>query len=297
MVSGTLRCGWAHFPIVLVIALLLSTATAQRPEDTFHDPRRKTSVGFSQELDYSQDMVLTVVKNEASEGVIHGSRIYRKAKEADEIDGAEFAETSSVFTDTPGQGQVFYKVKEKAIAPEHFPGSNGEGTVTVRYIVRPIDAHRIELRIDAVYFEESLRARYFSDGSVEEAEFDVIQTQLNALTTRANANTRADQPTSPSQDTAELQKTLAQEQNLLADATRTKQKLEEQLKQLQFNTQGRVKSMAVPLKSYPYNSSSTIATLEKEETVTVLSSSRYWYKVRTPKGDEGWIYYLFLGSL
>jgi hypothetical protein len=285
-------------PTGVAIALLFSTAaTAQVLQNTFHDPRLKASVGFSQDLEYSQDMVLTVVKSEAGAGVIHGTRIYRKAKEADEIDGAEFATTSNAFADAPTSGQVFYKVKKKAVAPEHFPGSNGEGTVTVRYIVQPMEAHRIKLLIDAVYVEESLRARYFSDGSVEEAEYDDIQTQLNALTPQAKANTRPVQPTSPPQDTAELQNTLAREQALLADATRAKQKLEEQLKQVQFNTQGRVKSMAVPLKSYPYNSSSTILTLEKEETVTVLTSSRYWYKVRTPKGEEGWIYYLFLESL
>jgi hypothetical protein len=283
----------------LALALLFSTlSAAQGPQSTFHDPRLKAPVGFSQDLDYSQDMVLTVVKSEAGAGVIHGTRIYRKAKEADEIEGAEFATASNAFTDAPTSGQVFYKVRKKAIAPDHFPGSNGDGTVTVRYIVQAMEAHRIKLRIDAVYVEESLRARYFSDGSVEEAEYDDIQTQLNALTTKSNADTRPVQPTSPPpQDTAELQNTLARQQALLAEATRAKQKLEEQLKQLQFNTQGRVKSMAVPLKSYPYNSSSTILTLEKEERVTVLTSSRYWYKVRTPKGEEGWIYYLFLGSL
>jgi SH3-like domain-containing protein len=55
--------------------------------------------------------------------------------------------------------------------------------------------------------------------------------------------------------------------------------------------------MAVPLKSYPYTSASTLLTLEKEERVTVLTSSRYWYRVRTPKGEEGWIYYMFLEAL
>jgi Bacterial SH3 domain len=284
--------------IVVAIALMFSTASpAQVLENTFHDPRRKTAVGFSQDLDYPLDTVLTVVKSEAGEGVIHGTRIYRKAKEADEIDGAEFATTSNAFSDTPGSGQVFYQVKKKAVAPEHFPGSNGEGTVTVRYIVQAVEPHKVKLRIDAVYVEESLRARYFSDGSVEEAEYDLIQTQLNTFTTPATGNARPTVATPPTQDTSELQNTLAREQNLLADAQTAKQKLEEELKQLQFNTQGRVKSMAVPLKSSPYMSSSTMLTLEKEERVTVLSSSRYWYKVRTPKGEEGWIYYMFLEPL
>ena len=284
--------------IVLTFAWLFSAASAaQVLENTFHDPRRKAPVGFSQDLDYPLDTVLTVVKSEASEGVIHGTRIYRKAKEADEIEGAEFAATSSAFSDSPGPGQVFYKVKKKAVAPEHFPGSNGEGTVTVRYLVQAVAPKGVKLRIDAVYVEESLRARYFSDGSVEEAECDLIQTQLNAFTTQANADARPIATAAPVQDISELQTTLAREQSFLTDAQSAKQKLEEQLKQLQFNTQGRVKSMAVPLKSYPYIASSTILTLEKEERVTVLSSSRYWYKVRTPKGDEGWIYYMFVEPL
>lgn len=122
------------------------------------------------------DVVVTVVKNAASSGLIHGSRVYRRDK-TDGIEGAEFAAKSGVFPDTPAAGHVFYKVGRKAVAPEHFPGSTGAGTVTVRYLLEPLDANRIKLRIDAVFFEESLRARYFSDGSVEEAEYDVIQTQ------------------------------------------------------------------------------------------------------------------------
>jgi hypothetical protein len=299
MGSGVLHLRFVRgVAFLLVLALLFPTASAaQVLQNTFHDPRRKLPVGFSQDLDYSQDTVLTVVKSEASSGIIHGTRIYRKAKEADEIDGADFATTSNAFSDPPGPGQVFYQVREKAVAPEHFPGSNGEGTVTVRYAVQAIEPHKVKLRIDAVYLEESLQARYFSDGSVEEAEYDVIQTQLNAFTTQTNASPRPITAGPPAQDTSELQSTLVREQALLSEAQASKQKLEEELKQLQFNTQGRVKSMAVPLKSYPYMSSSTMRTLEKEEHVTVLSSSRYWYKVRTPKGEEGWLYYMFLEPL
>lgn len=192
---------------------------------------------------------------------------------------------------------MFYKVKKKAVAPEHFPSSTGEGTVTVRYIVQPIEAHKTKLRIDAVYFEESLRTRYFSDGSVEEAEYDEIQTQLNAFTAKASASAPPVQTAVLAQDSAELQNTQAREQALVGEAKAGEQKLQEQLKQLQFNSQGQVGSEGIPLKSYPYNSSSTIRPLEKEERVTVLATSRYWYRIRTSKGEEGWIYYAFLGSL
>jgi hypothetical protein len=248
------------------------------------------------DMEYSADTVLTVVKNVAGASTIRGTKIYRKDKD-EEIQGAEFADSSKAFNDSAGPGQVFYKVKKGAIAPEHFPGSTGEGTITVRYAVQAVDGKPIHLRIDAVYVDDSLRARYFSDGTVEAAEYNEIQTQLNAFTAPTNDRTRPVEAVSSSRDTAAPQTTLEREQALLANARTEEQKLQEQLKQLQFNTQGLIKSLVVPLKSLPYNSSSTILTLDKEERVTVLATSRYWYRVRTEKGQEGWIYYMFLEPL
>jgi hypothetical protein len=297
--------------ILAVVFVSSVVAAAQGPQNTFHDPRLRTSVGFLMDLEYSEDMVLTVVKNIASSSVIHGTKIYRKDKE-EEIDGAEFAPSSKVFTDTPRSAHVFYKIKKGAIAPNHFPGSTGEGSVIVRYIVQAEEGKPIHLRIDAVYFEESLHARYYSDGNVEAAEYNQIQTQLNEFTAPARARDAVaadssskdetapapeNNPPSVAKSSGQGQDPLVQEQALLAEATAQKQKLEEQLKQLQFNTQGLVKSLAVPLRSYPYNSSSTVLTLGKEERVTVLATSRYWYRIRAPNGQEGWIYYMFLEPL
>jgi len=53
----------------------------------------------------------------------------------------------------------------------------------------------------------------------------------------------------------------------------------------------------VPLKASPYDHSTTVLSLEKGLTVTVLTTTKYWYRVRTTKGDEGWIYYAFLEPL
>lgn len=323
-------------PAVLALVLIFSTTSAaQGMQDTFHDPRRKVSTDFSVDLEYPADVVLTFVKNTANSSIIHGTKIYRKDK-ADEIDGAEFAATSKVFTDTPPSGQVLYKVKKDAVAPEHFPGSNGEGTIIVRYVVQPITAQRTRLLIDAVFFQESLRARYFSDGNVESAESKEIQSQLSAFVASTNASDRSVQAEAPKEisarpvqttapteeiprpiqtaastglsaqpvqsaaatpNTTELQDTLVREQSLLADAQAARQKLQEHLRQLQFNTQGRVNSGGIPLKSNPYNHSSTLVTLEKDERVTVLTTSRYWYRIKTSKGEEGWIYYVFLEPL
>jgi len=282
--------------VAAVVLVFSAVAIAQGVLDTFRNPRLKTSAGYAIDLEYSQEMVLTVVKNVASNSVIRGTRIYRKDQE-NLIDGAEFAASSNAFKDSPASGQVFYKVRKNAVAPDHFPGSSGGGTITVRYVVQAVEGQPIHLRIDAVYLEDSLRTRYFSDGSVEAAEYDQVQTQLNAFTAPANSGTPPAQSEAQSQDSAEPQSALAKEQAMLADARAAEQKLQEQLKQLQFNTQGRIKSLTVPLKSYPYDSSSTILTLDKEERVTVLATSRYWYRIRTPKGEEGWIYYMFLEAL
>jgi SH3-like domain-containing protein len=37
--------------------------------------------------------------------------------------------------------------------------------------------------------------------------------------------------------------------------------------------------------------------LDRGEEVTVLTTTRYWYRVRSADGHEGWIYYMFLEPL
>lgn len=300
-----LRLVW-RIAFALALIFIFSTASAaQIFQDTFHDPRMKASAGFYVDLEYPADVVRTFVKNAATSSIIHGTKIYRKDKE-DVITEAEPATSSNVFNDTPASGQVFYKVRKNAIAPEHFPGSNSEGTVTVRYVIHPITPQLTRLFIDAVFFQESLRARYFSDGHVESAESQDIRIQLATFTASTNsvrpvqsaapieASPQPVPSAVPAPKPAEPENAMVREQSLLADEKAALQNLREQLKQLQFNTQGRVNSGAIPLKSYPYNHSSTVTTLEKDERITVLTTSRYWYRVKTPKGEEGWVYYVFL---
>src|SRR5271163_1146826 len=108
----------------------------------FHDPKRKTTVGFAVDLEAPPDAVAAIVKRVASDGVIRGTKIYAKESE---IQDAEFASTSRAFTDSTGNGQVFYKIRTKALAPADFPSSSDVGTVTVRYIVETISNKRARL--------------------------------------------------------------------------------------------------------------------------------------------------------
>ena len=290
------RTLWSVLSVVFLVPVLATPATAQIFQGTFHDPRKKDSVGFAVDLENPSDEVISIVKRVANDATIRGTKISTK-DHAMELDDATFAASSNAFGTVSPSGQVFYKLRTDAIAPIHFPGSNGSGTVVVRYVVRPVTPQRTTLLIDAVFYEESLHARYFSDGRVEAAEYGEILTQLNALSGRKSGGEHSPQPAAVEADSAGLQNTLADLQTRLADARAAEQELEKQLEKMRFNTEGQVRTEGVPLKALPYNQSSTILTLQKGEDVTVLATSKYWYRIRTPKGEEGWVYYEFLGPL
>src|ERR1700739_3435837 len=289
--------GATHRLIILrAISLLLAFgfAALSASAQIYHDPHQKTTIGFSVDLNTPPDTVLQIVRGVASDSVIRGTSMY--AKEID-LGDADFAKSSTVLPAAPGPGQVFYKVKSKVLSPEHFPASSDMGTVTVRYVVEAMNPQRTHLAIDAVFVTDAGHHLYASDGSVETAEYAEIITQIKALEApkvrHHNPQTVAD----PGDETVGLRNTLADEQTRLADSKAVEKKLQDRIKQLQFNTQGRIRGQAVPLKASPYDHSTTVLSLEKGLTVTVLTTTKYWYRVRTAKGDEGWIYYASLEPL
>ena len=270
----------------LIFLLLPFTLVAQ----VYHDPRRKTAIGFSVELPVPPDKLAGAVMLVAEDGSIQGTKVYSRDTDAE---GSEMEKTSTAFPDNPGPGRVFYKVLHKALSPQHFPGSYDMGAITVRYIVDDLNPQRSRLRIDAVFVEDAERKRCFSDGSVETAEYAVIMDQVRALMPSPHPKVSAAAVNTPDRS-AGLQSDLEQEQSLLAEAQVSEQKLVMQAKQLEFNTQGRVKEAGVPLKAQPYDHSSSLLTLQKGQMLTVTSTTKYWYLVRTDADVQGWIYYLFL---
>ena len=276
------------------LLLFLSFASFSASAQIYHDPHRKTTIGFSVDLNTPPDPVLQIVKGVASDSIIRGTSMY--AKEND-IDGADFAKSSTILPAEPGPGQVFYKMKSKVLSPQHFPAASDIGTVTVRYVVETVNPQRAHLAIDAVFVTDAGHRLYASDGSVETAEYAEIITQIKALEAPKVRHHKADTVANPGQETLGLQSTLADEQSRLADSRAAEKKLQERVRQLQFNTQGRIRGQAVPLKASPYDHSTTLISLEKGLTVSVLTTTKYWYRVRTAKGDEGWIYYVFIEPL
>jgi hypothetical protein len=276
--------------LLLVFSFAAFSASAQ----IYHDPHKKTTIGFSVDLNTPPDTVLQIVKGVAADSIIRGTSMY--AKEID-LEDAEFAKSSTILPAPPSSGQVFYKVKSKVLSPEHFPASSDMGTVTVRYVVEAMNPQRTHLAIDAVFVTDAGHHLYASDGSVETAEYAEIITQIKALEAPKVRHHNPQAVVAPGQETLGLQNTLADEQSRLADSKAAEKKLQQRVKQLQFDTQGRIRGQAIPLKASPYDHSTTVLSLEKGLTVTVLTTTKYWYRVRTAKGDEGWIYYAFLEPL
>jgi hypothetical protein len=277
--------------LLLLCCAAVPSASAQK---SYKDPHRKQTVGFSVDLDTPPDKVVEIVKSVSTDTIIRGTSMY--AKDPD-IDQAEFAKTSAVLPPAPPPAQVFYKVKSKVLSPEHFPAASDMGTITVRYTVEAISAQRTRVGIDAVFVTDAGRHLYASDGSVETAEYAEIIIQIKALEAPKVRHHSQPNTSSAGQETVGLQNTLADEQSRLAEAQAEEKKLQEKVKQLQFNTQGRIRGQAVPLKASPYDHSTTVLSLDKGLTVTVLTTTKYWYRVRTAKGDEGWIYYAFIEPL
>ncbi|HXZ12781.1 MAG TPA: SH3 domain-containing protein [Candidatus Sulfotelmatobacter sp.] len=293
MNRGSLVTGHAC-RLLLFASLFLALPGSLLSQKVFQDPRRKTTVGFSVDLESPLETVEKVVGRVTDDLVIRGSYIFSKETQIDE---AEAASSSKAFPDVPPPAKVFYKIKTEALAPAHFPGDRDIGTVTVRYLLEPVSPGRTRLRIDAVFITDGGHFRYPSDGSVETAEYAEIMIQLKALTSPPTPKHRPAESVAAEQQSVGLQNKLAEEETELADAKAVEAKLRERVKQLQFNTQGRVRSPGVPLRSLPYEHSSAILTLEKGATVTVLTTTKYWYRIRTAKGEEGWIYYAFLEPL
>ncbi len=317
------RC--VHFVTALCIAALIaSVASAQ-----FHDPRRKTSVGFSVELPVSAETLFAAVRRVASDGSIGGTFEY---KGDSEVSGATLEASADAFeSSSPAEGvAAFYKVRKGVLAPAHFPSSNDMGAITVRYEVETTGAQRSMLRIDAVFVRDGQRAPYFSDGTVEASEYHRIQEllpgfsltqmhdasktpsapptvlqsvpvpaapEVNQVTSVAQPE-RAPAPAAPEvARNPGLQNTLEEAKAQLAAVNSNVEQLQERAKQLRFDTLGRVKFPSSPLKAAAYTESATLRVLDRGEEVTVLTTTRYWYRVRSADGREGWIYYMFLEPL
>jgi hypothetical protein len=271
-------------PLITGIVLLSPTSGEARKKGQWGE-------GLSVDVEKPYEQVLKVVREVVNDGIIRGTSQYKGMKE---LQGAESAEVSNAFAKWTEGGEVLYKVRIDALAPEHFHESNDQGTVTVRYIVQPAGASSTKLRIDAIFVENDRRQTHASDSLVESSEFAAISAKLKEMEER-EANLRAEAAHEQQEkEIDELQARLDSEQAQLRSSMAREQQLQQELKQRQNFKSARVRTASADLKASPYNQSKTLQLLSQGEGVTILLQTANWCRIETSAGVQGWIYRLML---
>jgi hypothetical protein len=243
--------------------------------------------GFSTEVSAPESEVLEALDSVVNDGMIEGSKEYNKDKF---IDKAYPAESSPLFPQWTNPGKVFYKVREKVLAPLNFNEANDEGTLAVRYVVQPKDATRTVLRIDAVFVEDFRRTSHASNGSVETAEYKDIQDKVDSIESQKRQDQEAARHRSEELARQSLERTNAQDEAAaLALAETSAQTLEQHVAKLRQQLERVIKAPGADLKSAPFQTASKLKTLEAGSEVIILIVTPYWYGIETEGGEHGWI--------
>jgi len=267
---------------VSLLLLLLPTLPAGA-----HSKETLTTPGlvreFNAPIEEVRQAVLAVVRDQ----IIHGTLIFDKEPI---LTGAEAVDSTPLFDPWTGPGEVYFKIRQKAIAPRHFKDSGDQGTIAVRYVIIPVDAYRTRVKVDAIYMETAHRVPHESDGTVEKMELKEIKEHLDVLEEQgaeaADARRR--------QQSAELvkQSFLRQredETTRLASAQSAEKDLEQQVAALHRDLERRVKAPGADLKAAPFRSAANLQPLAADASVLVLIITPHWIGIETPEGQRGWL--------
>jgi len=256
-----------------------------------YETKREYGLGFSTEISSSEVTVQQAVEAVVNDGIIQGSKEYNKDKF---IDNAAVDTSSPLFPDWTGGGKVYYKVRDKVLAPAHFKEAQDEGTLAVRYVVQSKSATQTLLRIDARFVESFRHTPHASDGTVELAEYKDIQDHIDALElekkqTEENERHRQEQLAKQA-----LEKKAEQESASLVVASQTP---EEHVEDLRRQVERIIKEPGAQLKSAPFHSATNLKSLAAGSKIIILVETPYWFGVETEDGQHGWVNHSQLGSL
>jgi hypothetical protein len=276
--------------VAAVSAILFLLGTAPPLHGREH--KRKISsqdygLGFSTEISSPENEVLQAVEAIVNNGIIQGSKEYNKDKY---IEHASAATSSPWFPEWKEPGKVYYKVRSGVLAPLNFKESKDEGTLAVRYVVQSKDASKTILRIDAVFVEDFHRTVHPSDGSVESAECQDVENQIDAVAAGKKQSQELEKQRLEKLAGQELErKRLADETSALAAAQSSAQTLDQRLAYLRHQAERVIKAPGGQLKSAPFHSATNVKSLEGGAEVVILIVTPYWYGVETTDGQHGWI--------
>jgi hypothetical protein len=266
---------------------------------------RQYGEGFIVNVPFPAAEVSQAVQEVVQNGIIRGSKEYNKDPY---ISGAIPATSTHAFPEWTEGGEVFYKVRLKALDPRNFKDSSDVGTLTVRYIVQPQGDKNSVLRIDAVFVEDFRRVSHSSDGSVESAEFKDIRDHLDAMDAmkvqtaealkekeqhaqhNAQLASAADvSPATPPPAVVDVPAADNPVTNSDASTSSLPQTPEERVRDLKRQVERLVKSPGAPLKSAPFHTATTLQVLTAGTEVLIVITTPYWFGVETHEGQHGWI--------
>jgi hypothetical protein len=244
-------------------------------------------LAFSTEITSPESEVVNAVESVVNNGIIQGSKEFNKDKY---IENATAATSSPLFPEWKEPGKVYYKVRTAVLAPLNFKDTKDEGTLAVRYVISSKDASRTILRIDAVFVEDFQRTIHPSDGSVENAECQEIENQIDSVEAEKKQSQDREKQRQEKLAAQELErKRLTEETSAIAAAQTSAQTVDQRLEYLRHQAERVVKAPGGQLKSAPFHSATNVKALEAGAEVVILIVTPYWYGVETTDGQHGWV--------
>ena len=243
---------------------------------------------FSAVLEGKETDIVQAVEDVVRNTVIHGTYVYDREKT---LGGADEEKSSKVFGEWGGGGKVYYKVAHDALAPRNFKGSEDQGTITVRFILKGESPERFRIQIDAVFVETARRAVHPSEGLVESSEFKEITERLKAIQLQeqkdADSKARIDAQIAAKE---EMLRRRQEEVAKLADAKSSAEDLVKRVQDLRHKVEMRVApGGGAHVRSAPFQAAATLETLKQSTDVVVLILTPYWLGIETNDGHRGWV--------
>lgn len=283
---------WRSLLVYTGIVVVLSASVSQA---TTRKELRESPNALQVMVDAPMQDVIQAVQEVAGDQVIYGTQSYQREKN---LMGAHPAEHSDAFGEFIGKATVLYKIANSVLSPTNFKNSADMGTITVRYVISTFNEKNTNLRIDAVFIENSSRKVHPSDGSVEAGEFGEIRQHVEQL--QAKHELERDEEERIARERKEKQAELdlmSRQETAKANVAPLSADLEKRVTQLRKQAEMRVSAAGTQLRSAPYKGAAKLQNLAPYTDVVVLIVTPYWYGVQTADGHRGWIHRRELGSL
>lgn len=250
-------------------------------------PAELTTPGIVREFLAPMDDVRQAVLSVQKDNIIHGTLVFDKEPI---LTGAEAVNATPLFDPWTGPGEVYYKIREKAIAPRHFLDTADMGTIGVRFVIIPVNADRTRVKIDAIYLEAAHNRLHPSDGNVEKFEMNEVKEALDSLQQAAMEAADARRRALSAELVRQSYARQREEESTRVNNAQTSEKdLEQQIDSLRRELERRVKAPGADLKGAPFQAAANLKTLPAHSEVVVLIVTPHWLGVETPEGQRGWL--------